>query len=141
MLTDEQRARIVTEAKSWVGVKFKKGGRDRVGVDCVGLLVNVGRSLGFDIRDTIEYSFSPEPAKFTEMVYGQTDAGHPGDLKIGNILLFRQSIFPMHTGILSKDHYGRFSVINANAIERRVVEQPIADWFKEIIAVRDYKGI
>jgi hypothetical protein len=141
MLTDDQRMQIITEAKSWIGVKFKKGGRDRIGIDCVGLLVNIGRELGFDIQDTIEYSFHPEPAKFVNMVYGQTDIADPNNLRIGNLLLFRQSVFPMHTGILSKDHYGRLSVINANALERKVVEQPLSAWQREIIAVRDYKGM
>lgn len=140
-MLDEHRAQILREAKTWIDVKFKKGGRDRLGVDCVGLLVNVGRACGYTIRDTIEYSFSPEPAKFIDLVYGQTNAADPNDLRVGNLLLFRQSVFPMHTGILSKDHYGRLSVINANAIERRVVEQPLAKWQNEIIAVRDYKEI
>ncbi|MBB5277790.1 cell wall-associated NlpC family hydrolase [Rhizobium rosettiformans] len=132
---------IVAEAKSWIGVKFKKGGRDRMGVDCIGLLVNVGRSCGIEINDTTEYSFDPEPAKFQQLVYGQTDPMPFQGLKPGSIILLRQSIFPMHTGILSRDAHGRLSVINANLHKRQVVEQPYTDWKDMVISLRSYKGV
>lgn len=135
------RSEIVTEARTWLGVKFKKGGRDRTGVDCIGLLVNVGRKFGFDIEDTIEYSFNPEPAKFQSLVYSQTVERKVSELDAGMILLFRQSIFPMHTGILARDRYGRFTVINASVKARSVVEEPIAMWEPLIIGVRDYREV
>ena len=134
------REEIVKEAKSWLGVRFKKGGRDRMGVDCVGLLVNVGRSCGFEIEDTVEYSFDPAPEKFKSMVYGQTDLAMNG-LAVGSILLLRQAMFPMHTGIISRDFHGRLSVINANLHRRMVVEQPYSDWKDLVIGVRDYRGV
>jgi cell wall-associated NlpC family hydrolase len=132
---------INTEARSWLGVKFKKGGRDRLGVDCIGLLVGVGRSCGLEIEDTIQYSFDPEPEKFSRLVYGQTDPHPFKNLKPGLIVLLRQSIFPMHTGIISKDNYGRLSIINANLRERKVVEQQFSDWHELIIGFRTYKGM
>lgn len=135
------RQHIVDEARTWLDVKFKKGGRDRTGVDCVGLLVNVGQKFGFDIEDTTEYSFNPEPIKFQNMVFAQTTERKMADIDVGMILLFRQSIFPMHVGIVAKDRGGRFSVINASAKERRVVEEPIAQWEPMIIGLRDYREI
>ena len=47
---------VVNEARSWVGVPFRHQGRDRNGVDCVGLPIVVLHSLGavgddFEIRD------------------------------------------------------------------------------------------
>lgn len=133
------RDEIVAEARSWVGVKFKKGGRDRMGVDCIGLLVNVGKKFGFDIQDSTEYSFNPEPAKFQDLVYTQTKERKLDDIDVGMLLLFRQSIFPMHTGILARDRTGRFSVINASVKERRVVEEPMEQWEPLIIGLRDYR--
>lgn len=132
---------IVEEAKTWVGVKFKKGGRDRYGVDCVGLLVNVGRNCGLEIEDSTEYSFDPEPSKFQDLVYRQTDPMPFQGLKVGSILLFRQTVFPMHTGILSRDGYGRLSIINANLHKRQVVEQPYGDWKDQVIGIRSFKGV
>jgi cell wall-associated NlpC family hydrolase len=47
---------VVREARSWVGVPFRHQGRDRNGVDCVGLPIVVLHNLGaveadFEIRD------------------------------------------------------------------------------------------
>ena len=133
------RRELVDEARTWLGVKFKKGGRNRTGVDCIGLLIGVGRRFGFDIEDTIEYSFSPEPSKFQDMVYGQTIQRDEFDVLEGSIVILRQSIFPMHTGLIAKDTYGRWSIINANLKERKVVEQSIDVWADLIIGIRDYK--
>ena len=47
---------VVREARTWVGVPFRHQGRDRTGVDCVGLPIVVLQNLGavetdFEIRD------------------------------------------------------------------------------------------
>lgn len=131
--------KVVEDARSWLGVKFKKGGRDRMGVDCIGLLIRVGEAQGLVIRDTLEYSFNPEPQKFADMVYGQTEPLPSNSLKLGSIVLLKQSIFPMHTGILAKDHHDRWSVINANIKERKVVEQLFDQWKSQVIGFRAYK--
>lgn len=49
-------ASVVTEARSWVGTPFRHQGRDRKGVDCVGLPIVVLSQLGaltpdFEISD------------------------------------------------------------------------------------------
>lgn len=133
------RKELVKEARTWLGTKFKKGGRDRTGVDCIGLLIGVGRKFQFDIKDTIEYSFSPEPAMFQHMVYDQTIHRDMNDVMEGSIVILRQSIFPMHTGIIAKHAYGGWSIINANLKERKVIEQSISVWADMIIGLRDYK--
>lgn len=47
---------VITEARSWIGVPFRHQGRSRRGVDCVGLPIMIGESLGllpprFEITD------------------------------------------------------------------------------------------
>ncbi len=133
------RKDIVDEARTWLGVKFKKGGRDRTGVDCIGLLLGVGYHFGFDIEDSVEYSFNPEPTMFQHMVYDQTVDRNLNDVQEGSIVILRQSVFPMHTGILAKSVYGGWSIINANLKERRVVEQSIDVWKDMLIGLRDYR--
>lgn len=39
-------ARIIAEARGWLGVPFRHQGRDGHGLDCVGLPLVVGQSLG-----------------------------------------------------------------------------------------------
>lgn len=133
------RKDLVKEARTWIGTKFKKGGRDRTGVDCIGLLIGVGRTFQFDIKDSIEYSFSPEPSMFQNMVYDQTVHRDMNDVMEGSIVILRQSIFPMHTGIIAKNAAGSWTIINANLKERRVIEQSIDVWADLIISLRDYK--
>ena len=54
-------ARVIDEARSWVGVPFRHQGRDYSGIDCVGLPIVVGQSLGlFDQRlDIANYGRLP----------------------------------------------------------------------------------
>ncbi len=135
------RTQIVETARSYLGVRFSRSGRDRNrGIDCVGLLTLVGRDLGLDIKDIINYDFEPRPDQFLETIRSQTDPVPMNAFREGNVVLLRQSIFPMHCGIIGRKPEG-LTVINANLHERKVVEQPIADWRKEIIELRDYKGL
>lgn len=39
------QAQVVAEARSWIGVPYRHLGRDRFGVDCVGLPIVIGKAL------------------------------------------------------------------------------------------------
>ena len=54
-------SRVIDEARGWVGVPFRHQGRDYSGIDCVGLPIVVGQSLGlFDQRlDIANYGRLP----------------------------------------------------------------------------------
>lgn len=133
---------IVKAARSYLGVPFKKGGRVREGIDCVGLLVLVGRDLGLHIEDTIDYSFNPEVKKFVEVIYSQSVRIPMNPIQIGSIGIFKQTIFPMHTGIIAKSpESGELTVINANLKHKCVIEQPLSEWQHDFLQLRDYKGI
>lgn len=111
-------------------------------MDCVGLLVLVGRDIGLHIEDTTDYTFNPEVKKFTDVIYSQSVRVPMDPIRIGSIGIFRQSIYPMHTGIIAKHPIsGELTVINANLKGKKVIEQPMSEWFEEIIQIRDYKGI
>lgn len=136
------REDIVTVARSYLGVPFKKGGRDRQGIDCVGLLVLVGREVGLHIEDTVDYSFNPEVKKFIEVIYSQSVRIPMNPIPIGSIGIFKQTIFPMHTGIIAKHPDSSvLTVINANLKRKCVVEQPLSEWQHDFLQLRDYKGI
>ncbi len=131
--------KIAAEARTWIGVRFRKGGRDRTGIDCIGLLLRVGEAQGLTLRDTVEYTFNPEPRIFENYIYDQTEPLSMKTLRIGSILILKQNIFPMHTGILARDHHDRLSIINANIKKRAVVEEPLELWRNLLIGVRAYK--
>lgn len=136
------RQQIVDAARSYLGVRFKKGGRSRTELDCVGLLVLVGRDIGLELEDTTEYTFNPEVKKFTDVIYSQSVRLPMHTILPGSIGIFRQSIYPMHTGIIGIDpSTNGLTVINANLVRKEVVEQPISEWKKELLQLRDYKGL
>lgn len=135
------RNQVVDAARSYVGVRFNRSGRDRNrGIDCVGLLTLVGRDLGLDIKDILDYTFEPNPDAFLNTIRSQSEPVPAGAFRLGNIVLLRQSIYPMHCGIIGRQDTG-LTVINANLHERKVVEQPIAEWRNDIIELRDYRGL
>ncbi len=135
------RQDVVDTARSYVGTRFARSGRDRnKGIDCVGLLTLVGWDLGLDIKDIRDYTFEPKPGVFLQTIRSQSDPAPRNEMRPGQIVLLRQSIFPMHCGILGRNDRG-LTVINANLHERKVVEQPVAEWRNEIIELRDYQGL
>lgn len=54
---------VIAEARSWVGVPFRHQGRNRGGIDCVGLPIVVGRALGVLPRgfEVANYDRLPSP--------------------------------------------------------------------------------
>lgn len=134
------RMDVVKCARSYIGTYFKKGGRDRHGMDCVGLLISVGKDLGIELKDTTEYTFDPSPRLMQEFVFSQSVRRKIQPLQNGYLAILKQSGFPMHTGIITMDG-DRPTIINANMKARRVIEQPLDQWINDLIEVRDYKGV
>ena len=54
-------AEVIEQARSWVGVPFRHQGRDRSGIDCVGLPIVIGQALGLvsDQFDVANYGRLP----------------------------------------------------------------------------------
>lgn len=138
---DFTRDDVVQLARSYVDVKFTRSGRSRgKGIDCVGLLTLVGRDLGQEIDDMTNYNFEPNPDAFLNTIRSQSDPAPMKAIQRGMIVMLRQSIYPMHCGIIGSGEFG-LTVINANLHARKTVEQPIAEWRNDIIEFRDYKGL
>jgi hypothetical protein len=50
---------IVREALTWTGVKWVDGGRSRLGIDCLGLIVMSARACNLDVKDHPELRNRP----------------------------------------------------------------------------------
>lgn len=114
-MSEPIRAAIVAEARRWLGVRFRHGGRSRDGVDCLGLLMAVYGVDGpgdYDRRPGITYSFS-QASRFADRI-NHTEAG-PGD-----VAQMCYAGHPVHFGIMSP-----VGVIHAAAMLRKVVEHAI----------------
>lgn len=101
------RYRIIETARSYLGTPFHHQGRVKgVGVDCVGLLVGVGRELGLQVHDYKGYSRRPdgvtlkrELAKSLDVVEGGANA----EAVLGDVLVFwiLRPDLPTHAAILT----------------------------------------
>ncbi len=54
-------AKVLSEAKSWLGVPYRYGGTTKQGVDCSGLSYAVYRNLGINLQRTAAAQFSGSP--------------------------------------------------------------------------------
>lgn len=135
-------AEVVAAARGWLGTPFCHQGRlIGVGVDCVGLVIGVARSLGLSDFDVTGYARRPD----SDMLETQARelmqpipiaAARPGD-----VLLIAIDGRAQHLAIRS-ELAGDPAMIHAYAPMRRVVEHRIdAGWAARIRAAFRLPGV
>lgn len=135
------RDEILVAARAYVGVRFKLRGRSRMGIDCIGLLIAVGRDLGQEIEDVEHYRIGLEDSRvLRQMIEAQSDEGAINCIKTGSIVMLKQSGMPMHCGIAVLDG-GEAMLIHSNIRAKAVVEQPMRAFWSDIVSVREFKGV
>lgn len=96
------RGQIVEAARKYIGVPWQHQGRNKFGIDCVGLLVLVAKDLGLNPLDITTYSqyYNPEV-----LIKAFIDNGCQKVIKTkaisGDIMIINIGKVPMHVGILS----------------------------------------
>lgn len=133
------RNEVVEAARQYIGIKFYHQGRTKHGIDCVGLLLAVGRDIGLELEDYPTYTTAVEPEKFIHYIESQTDPLPKTPIRHGNIVLLRQAMYPMHCGIITKDK-GRTQLIHAS-VSRGVTETTYDPWARNFIKFRNYPGV
>jgi cell wall-associated NlpC family hydrolase len=150
MLTTEL---VIAEARSWLGTRFSHQGRRRAtltdagGVDCLGLLIGVARSLHLPDRhgrplaehDVILYSRQPDGALLhavlSSLLEEQPAFAAPQPGQVGLFMFEGQ---PQHLGIFTMRHYEgipHVSLLHAYAPARRVVEHVMdKGWKARLVA-------
>ncbi len=131
---------IIRVARSYIGTPFRLYGRERTGVDCVGLLYCLGKDLGIEVDNYTNYKATPEPAKLQLMLDAYTYPTTINPPRNGQILKLRQLVFPMHVGVLVVEGQ-RLSVINANVKAKRVIEEPYSTWKDLVLEHREIFGV
>ena len=134
------RAEIVAEAKTWLGVRWRHLGRDRNGLDCIGLLVVVANHFGQKVADRDDYRRTPDGNLFRGMVEEQTDPGDLMHIKSGTIFMIKQGGMTCHCGIAILDG-GIGQMISASLLQRKVVIEPFAQYWHDVIKVREFRGV
>jgi cell wall-associated NlpC family hydrolase len=126
---------IIQAAKELVGVPYKHQGRNRVGLDCAGLVIVVARSLGIIDMDTTAYSRRPNVQEFTKAMLRAGCRQLPfGEHRHGDILRFNSSGWPVHIGYYEIDEKGAEWYIHAYLPHRKVTRDPLTPKVKATIS-------
>ena len=122
------RDAIQAEARRWLGTLFRHQGRSADGIDCVGLLVMIARTLDLPHDDVTGYTRRAKGMGFLEHFHAHLTEIAPAAIAPGDVLVFVEALAPCHTGILS----GRLGVphlIHAHGLRGRVIEEPyLGEW-------------
>lgn len=107
---------IANTALQWLGAPFKHQGRNRHGIDCIGVVVEVCRDLGLRApdgsllvdHDVSGYSREPAQGLLESMLNALLVPVQEGQLyQPGDVLLFRFARWPQHCGIVTSISEGQ----------------------------------
>lgn len=132
---------IVEEARKWTGTPFAHTGRTEAGVDCVGLLVRVGESLGLEVSDETVY---PKETDGNILFRCLGDCCEPlssiDEREVGDIVIFRRGRARWHAGILSQLSPLRMVHSWGGLVSARVRDELVGpEWLRSIHSVWRYR--
>jgi cell wall-associated NlpC family hydrolase len=123
-----KREEVLWHARDHLGVKFRHQGRQRLGVDCIGLILRVGTLIGCDMPSVTGYRRQPRPDVFLGMYHEHMVHKTFPDRKPGDVVLLRDQIFTTHCAIYDIVD-GREMIIHSFAPRKMVVEEPFSDLY------------
>lgn len=134
------RAEIVAAARSYLGVRWHHQGRNRAGLDCIGLVIAVAKDLGLSDYDINGYARIPDGKTLRATMCEQMDVLKREPLP-GDVLLFAFQRNPLHTAIVTDAPIG-LGMIHAFANKRMVVEHRLDEvWRSRIVCAFGYRGV
>lgn len=137
------RMAIVELAREFIGTPWKHMGRTGTGIDCVGLIITVGRQLGLhEYPDDVAYTRQSMGRDLIQpfVRHGERVPDLTG-LKDGDILIMKDMLFPHHTGFLASNGATK-SVIHACVFRGVVVEDTMTEeHWKKLITAFKFKGL
>lgn len=130
---------FIEAARGWIGTRWVHQGRNRAGVDCVGLLLMAAQDIGIELPDMPGYRRSPNPALFvTHIRDNSLSVAQP---EPGTFGIFRDGTQPCHVGIFG-ERDGQLTLIHAYSALGKVLEEPfIHDWPNKLVEVRAIEGV
>ncbi len=135
-ICDLHDKKIFLTARSCVGSPFRHQGRNPAfGLDCVGLIVYVAKSVGLAAFDHLDYKRIPVREAISSHAHS---AGFiqrsKSDMQPGNIIILKFGKYLEHAAILSDR-----GIIHACEKYGRVVEHGLNDeWRSRIISVHSF---
>jgi cell wall-associated NlpC family hydrolase len=133
-----KRNALVEQARTWEHVPYKDKGRDRFGIDCIGVLLLSAQDAGLSDYETLDYPRRPVPQDFLRGMRNKLGRIQKAEAGHGDILVFREPRHPCHVGILDMDPNSTLYVIHAYAPARKVLREPMTAerWSRAVMAFR-----
>jgi len=125
-------ADVVTVARGFLGVRYRHQGRNRTGVDCIGLPVLVRAELGLPVMDASAYARATTDTEMLDFCRANLVEVARADLQPGDILVQMDRTM-RHMAIVADCVYGGLSIIHAWLPNRRVVECRLDDYFMQTV--------
>lgn len=126
----------VAEARSWLGTKWRHRGRNRFGIDCIGLIVHAVAAGGIQMRDRRDYG--REPWKDGLQRELEEHFGAPvSDMQPGDVLLMKwhNQAGPAHVGIIGDYCHGGLSLIHSYSLTAVCEHRMDDEWLARIVGV------
>ncbi len=141
-MVKQERDKIIIEARSWIGVKWRHQGRTRQGIDCAGLIIKVAHGVGLSAFDYTSYQARPKGLEFLNIFRTHMDEKNVLDALPGDVLLFRDGPYLCHSAIVAELN-NTPSIIHAYAITKKVVEERLnqGDWLSRRVTCFSYRGV
>lgn len=131
---------IVAEARTYIGTPFHHQGRLKgIGIDCIGLIVNVGKTFGLVDHDNTSYGRYPDGVTLMAelrkyLVEENIENIEPGDIAV---YWFKNPKKPTHVGIVTD-----YGLIHTYADIGKVVEHKLTKaWQKRLYAVFSFPEV
>lgn len=124
-------------ARSYIGVPFYHAGRDRNGIDCIGLIACVAKDLGYKFKDDRDYS--PNALLPERMLAGISQFCILGDdlvYETGDVLMINPKGLIWHCAIVTGDNLMVHCQFTGKA---KTVEHSIGRYAKWIHSVWRWK--
>ncbi len=136
------RKDVISKARTWLEVPWVHQGRTRHGVDCAGLIILVGHSLGLVDYDTTNYQRRTHGQDFLQHFRMNMSEKPLKEARPGDIILFRDSAYPCHSAVLGERNES-MTIIHAHAPRRKVVEELLnqGDWLTRRVACFEFIGL
>jgi len=138
-----KRLSIVSSARTFVGTPYHHQGRLKsIGVDCLGLIIEVAKEVGILLVDKPEFlAYKRRPPRGQQMLqHLDSQCNKVNDRNIGDIGVFwvnPVSKRPQHLALISD-----VGLIHTNAMLEVVVEQPFDEyWITRQLAFYEMPGV
>lgn len=136
-------ADVVSAARSRLGVRWVHQGRHDAGLDCLGLLVAVGRQLGCAVPGDAAYGRIPDGnqllAEMRRYLLAEPVGTRP---RPGHFVALRVGLKPHHAAVIAEYRHGGLSMIHGDSKAGEVTEHRLTrKWVADIAELYRVPGV